>query len=78
MAYGTWLWITRWTTDPDFRLLEEQIGYYYEIRWLYERGQSFRPESFASAISGYTKISFEDALAWVHDVLAGRWTPPSS
>ena len=81
LATGTVAWVARYGVDAKFALLEEQIGYYYEITTRRQR-ERIVPEAYALTLSKYkiltgSLISYEDALAWVHDVLAGRWTPPN-
>jgi hypothetical protein len=80
---GTFLWIARYSYDKKFALLEEQIGYYYEITERRRLGNPINIDGTALAFSGYKNlagklISFADAKKWILDVLAGRWKPPTS
>ena len=82
LDYGLWSWLTRYGIDTKFALLEEQIGYYYEITERRRLGGQVIPEAYASILSKYAVltgklISYEDALQWVRDVLSGQWTPPN-
>jgi hypothetical protein len=79
---GTWQWIGRYAVDKDFALLEEQIGYYYEITERRRLGDQVAPEAYATVLSNYKilagrLISYADALNWVRAVLSGQWVPPS-
>lgn len=83
LAYGLYLWIARYSYDKKFALLEEQIGWYYEITERRRLGSPMNPDITAAVLSRYENlagrlISFEEARVWVLDVLAGRWTPPAS
>lgn len=74
-------WIFAYGVDKDFALYEEQIGYYYEIRHLVTTGYPVSAEGYARALASYqilsgSLISYDDALIWVRDVIAGRWAPP--
>jgi len=80
---GTFLWIARYSYDKEFALLEEQIGYYYEITERRRLGNPINIDGTALVLSKYKNlagrlIKFEDARNWIREVLAGRWTPPSS
>jgi hypothetical protein len=83
LEMGTFLWIARYSYDKKFALLEEQIGYYYEITERRRLGNPINIDGTALAFSGYKNlagklISFADAKKWILDVLAGRWKPPTS
>jgi len=80
---GLYLWIARYSYDREFALLEEQIGYYYEITERRRLGNPVNIDGTAVVFSRYKNlagklITFDEAKAWILDVLAGRWTPPSS
>lgn len=82
LAYGLYLWIARYSYDKRFALLEEQIGWYYEITENRRLGNSVNVDVVAAILSRYENlagrlISFEEARLWILDVLAGRWTPPT-
>ena len=79
---GLYQWIAQYGVDRQFALIEEQIGYYYQMRTLMDAGVRILPEVFASRLSNYKNlsgslISYEDALEWARDVVAGRWLPPA-
>lgn len=81
-AYGVFLWIARYSYDKSFALLEEKIGYYYEITERRRLGNPMNVDATAIVLSRYENlagrlISFQDARTWILDVLAGRWTPPT-
>jgi hypothetical protein len=81
LAMGTFLWVARYSYDREFALLEEQIGYFYEITERRRLGNPMNVDRTAIVFSRYKilsgkLISFDDAKAWILDVLAGRWTPP--
>jgi len=83
IAYGTWSWIARYGVDTKFALLEEQIGYYYEMTETRRLGGLVVAEDYASRLAKYKNLSgslitFDEALVWARDVLAGRWTPPAN
>jgi len=80
---GLYLWLARYSYDRKFALLEEKIGYYYEITERRRLGNPINIDGTAVAFSRYKNlagrlITFAEAKAWILDVLAGRWTPPSS
>ena len=80
---GTFLWVARYSYDKEFALLEEKIGYFYQITERRRLGNPINPDGLAIVLSRYKNlsgrlISFEEAKTWILDVLAGRWTPPSS
>lgn len=82
LDYGLYTWIARYSYDREFALLEEQIGYFYEITERRRLGNPMNVDATALVFSRYKNlagslISFEDARGWVLDVLAGRWSPPS-
>ena len=79
---GTFLWITQYSYDAKFALEEEQIGFYWEMTTRRKNGEFVSAENYARVLSGYKTIlggkrliSYEDALVWARDVLAGRWKP---
>ena len=79
---GVATWIARYGVDKSFALLEEQIGYYYEITEKRRLGIRFDPKAFARIFSRYKNlagslISYEDALEWTESVLDGSWAPPN-
>lgn len=80
ISTGTWLWVAHYAYDKDFAWDEEKIGYYYQITMLKNAGQSVNVDGIALALSKYKNlagqiVNFEDARAWIVEVLAGRWTP---
>jgi hypothetical protein len=82
LEMGVYLWIARYSYDKEFALLEEQIGYFYEITERRRLGNPLNVDATALVFSRYKNlagslISFDEARAWILDVLAGRWTPPS-
>ena len=82
LKMGTWLWIGRYSYDKKFALLEEQIGYYYEITERRRLGNPLNVDATALVFSKYKiltgrLITFDEAKQWILDVLAGRWTPPN-
>jgi len=79
---GLYLWIARYSYDRKFALLEEQIGYYWEITERRRLGNPINIQGTALVFSKYKNlagslISFEEARVWILEVLAGRWTPPA-
>lgn len=82
-AYGLNAWLKRYLTDTDFMRDEELRGWYVQLREFQRRGLRIIPESVAEVLSdpkNYKNfkgamMSYEDALTWVRDVLAGRWYP---
>jgi hypothetical protein len=82
LKMGTFLWIAKYSYDRKFALLEEQIGYYYEITERRRLGNPINIDGVALGLSKYQNlagrlISFTEAKQWILDVLAGRWTPPA-
>lgn len=80
---GTFLWIARYSYDREFALLEEQIGYYYEITERRRLGHPINIDGYALVFSRYKNlagrlIKFDEARAWILEVLNGTWTPPGS
>ena len=72
-------WLVRYSLDCGFMWQEEQAGWYREIKSLQAAGQLVSPEVFASSLDDYANatgdmVSYSEALTWVRDVLAGRWT----
>lgn len=66
--------------DRDFMLEEEQIGWYFQLQYMKQKGILKPVEHTAAVLAKYDNligkmISYEDALKWVKDVLAGRWKP---
>lgn len=73
-------WLRLYLNDRDFMWAEEQRGWYLELRRLQAAGRPIVPAEIAARLSRYRNlagrmVSFRIALAWVQDVLAGRWTP---
>jgi hypothetical protein len=72
-------WIAQYLTDPKFRWQEEQAGFYVGIKHLQANGHWDRARTLRSAhamSSHYNDmVSFQEAQAWIEDVLAGRWAP---
>jgi hypothetical protein len=80
LAYGLQDWLGRYLTEIDFMWDEESRGWYIQIQQYRQRGLQPYPEGIAKLLSSYRNfagrmISYEDALKWVQDVLAGRWHP---
>lgn len=80
-----WAWVARYVTDAKFMWREEQLGYYESIRHLQANGLWHNARTYAQAeamhdtyktIGGKHMVSFDDAVAWITDVLNGVWTPP--
>lgn len=79
---GVLAWIAQYAYDRNFMWLEEQIGYYYTITIRRQAGEHLDTLRMANVLHGYknlrgSMISIEDALAWLNDVVSGRWQPPS-
>lgn len=79
---GRWGWIGKWLTDKDFMLVEEQYGYYYQIKYLREHGVQIVVPSWAKILTKYFGIvghmlSEEDAAIWLQQVVSGTWHPPA-
>lgn len=78
-----WAWIARYLTNRRFQWKEEQRGFYYAITHLNKNGQwSFQDTlRVAANLSGYKTLTGEQmisvplAMAWIDDVLKGRWKP---
>jgi hypothetical protein len=82
LDYGLYLWVARYSYDREFALLEEQIGYYYQITERRRLGNPMNVDGFAISFARYRNlagklISAADAKTWMLDVLAGRWLPPT-
>lgn len=78
---GVKRWLARYLSDAEFAWLEEQIGWYWQLRILQQGGARINVDGVAKTLAGYKIatggiVSFEDAKQWVSDVLAGRWSPP--
>ncbi len=77
---GLTKWLGRYLTDLSFMRDEELRGWYLQIQEYRRRGLQVSPEGVAKALSDYQSfagrmMSYEDALTWIRDVLAGRWQP---
>lgn len=73
-------WLARYLNDREFMWREEQLGWFLQLRALQAAGRPLFPAVIANTLSGYRNlegrmVSREDALSWIQDVLAGRWTP---
>ncbi len=73
-------WLSKYGIDTDFMWKEEQLGYYATLMEKRRRRVSIYPEGYAKAMANYVNltgkmVSYEDALQWVRDVLAGLWKP---
>lgn len=73
-------WIARYLASREFAWAEEQRGWYEQIQSLRRQGQGVNAEWIAGVLSDYWHpmgklVSYADALAWVQDVLSGRWAP---
>lgn len=82
LAMGTYLWVARYAYDREFALLEEQIGYYWEIKTLQYAGRFVDASRYAAILDKYENlsgdlISYADALEWVRQAKLNRWTPPT-
>jgi len=80
LAYGQKAWLGRYLIDVGFMWDEESRGWYIQLQEYRRRGLQVNPEGVAKVLAGYRNfagrmISYEDALTWVRDVLAGRWSP---
>lgn len=80
-AHGVFSWIAKYLYDKDFAYTEEQLGWYWEIITLRQRGQQVNVDGVAAVLSKYKNltgslVSFTEAKKWVQDVLSGRWKPP--
>lgn len=73
-------WINQYLTDTAFMWEEEKRGWYEELQTLRASGFAINIDGVATSLSGYTNlkgqmVSREEALAWVNDVMSGRWRP---
>ncbi len=76
IGLGLWLW--RYLTSTKTAWREEQLGWAVQIQELRRGGEQVNPEGIARLLSDYAHpggqiVSYEDALAFVKSVLAGRW-----
>ena len=83
LRYGVGDWIARYLNDTAFMWREEQLGWAQELLHLRDNGRPVLPEAIAVALSEYQNftgamVAYPDALAWVGDVLSGRWSPPEA
>lgn len=79
-AGGVDPWLDRYLKDTRFMWEEEQLGWYEQLRFLKERGLRLDAQAVARNLSKYSNlsgsmISYDQALKWTEDVLAGRWRP---
>lgn len=77
---GLTIWINQYLTDTEFMWKEEQLGWYEGLRSLQSSGLTINKDEVADALAGYKNlkgqmVTREVALAWVNDVVAGRWRP---
>lgn len=80
LSAGLGPWLARYLNDRAFMWREEQLGWYLQLRALQAAGRPLAPAVIAETLSGYRNlegrmVSRSEALAWIQDVLAGRWTP---
>lgn len=78
---GVTEWLARYGFQTDFMWAEEQRGWYEELRILRNWGYNVSPQNTAQLLSNYRNlvgrmVSYNDALIWVNQVLAGKWAPP--
>lgn len=76
-------WLARYLNDREFMWREEQLGWFLQLRALQAAGRPLVPSVIARTLSDYRNlegrmVSEADALAWIQDVLSGRWTPEDS
>ena len=74
-------WIAKYAYDRAFMWLEEQIGWYWEIKLLRQGGHQINVPALAATLHDYKNltgrmVSAADAVAWINLVLAGKWQPP--
>lgn len=73
--------VVRYLLDRDYMWEEEQLARYFEFHHLKNNnGKLQRPEYYATVLSSYRgltgkMVSFHKALAWVKDVMSGKWSP---
>jgi hypothetical protein len=77
---GLAAWLNQYLTDRAFMWEEEKRGWYVELLALRSGGLPINTNGVADVLAGYSNlsgkmVSREEALAWVNDVLAGRWKP---
>lgn len=77
LDFGLYSWLYKYGTDKNFRLYEEQLGYYVDMKRKMSRGLKLNTEFYAQVMSQsyFGMISYEDAKKWADDVVAGKWTP---
>lgn len=73
-------WLARYLRDGDFMWREEQLGWFLQLRHLQAHGRSLAPAAIAALLAGYRNLTGPmvaplEGLAWVEEVLAGRWSP---
>jgi len=81
-AMGVDAWRSEYLMSREFMWAEEQLGWYVHIQRLKRasRGRIVE-EAIARNLSKYRNlrgrmVDYDAALAWVKDVVAGRWRPP--
>lgn len=77
---GLGAWLTRYLNDTEFMWSEEQAGWARQLTHLQAAGRQLDVQAIALTLSRYRNLSgpmvtLADALAWVREVLTGRWTP---
>lgn len=77
---GVGLWLVHYLTSTSFAWREERLGWYVQIVTLRDGGEQVNPEGIAKILADYKHpmgklVSYEEALAWVRDVLSGAWKP---
>jgi len=80
LKMGLTKWLGRYLTELEFMRDEELRGWYLQLQEYRRRGLMVSPEGVARTLANYQSfagrmMSYEDALTWVRDVLAGRWKP---
>lgn len=77
---GVSAWVSRYLTDTDFMWGEEQLGWHQQLIHLQQSGYGVIPEGVALILHDYkslsgTMVTYQEALEWVRQVLAGQWSP---
>ena len=81
--FSTGVFVLQYGFNTDFMWEEEQLGWYFDLKYKQKKGILKQPEYYALVLAKYKNltgkmVTYIDALAWVKDVLYGGWQPKLS
>lgn len=75
--YGVTQWLMRYSFDKKFRLEEEKIAFYVELKYMMANNMPIDYNSIAIFMGKnyFGMITYIDALTWLNEVSNDRWKP---